>query len=116
MIRKTIFAAMVLAGSAFGALSPASAMPFASDFGAQGAQVEFVRGGCRSGWRPDHWGRCVRDYRPRRARPPRWGRDDYRDHRPRQARPPRWDRPGYRDHRPSRPMYNDHRQYQPGRY
>lgn len=57
MIKKTVVAAIVLAGAAFGAASQASAMPLAP--AAAGSQIEHVRFGCGPGWHPNPWGRCV---------------------------------------------------------
>ncbi|MFO1137075.1 MAG: hypothetical protein U1E30_17995 [Rhodoblastus sp.] len=66
---KAVFAAVVLAGSAIGAMSQASAMPMAGNPGASAAQVDFVRLGCGPGWRPNRFGRCVPGARPHYVRP-----------------------------------------------
>ena len=83
MMRKAVFAAIVLAGSAFGATSQASAMPLAGDLGGPAAQVDLVRFGCGPGWHPNRFGRCVPNMRPRVVAPYRpMYRPMHRPHRP----------------------------------
>ncbi len=64
ILRNTLLATAILAGSAFAAAAPASAMPIGQPAGAEKAQIELARMGCGRGFTPNRWGRCVRMMRP----------------------------------------------------